>query len=486
MKRVLTLLLFVLLPVAPATAQWFGAPEHTFDRVTVGQPSTVANEQCRSMRTTDIPFALESTKTRVGGAVRNFEDLKRENGSVIGIVPRNSIVKINTQPSFFARLNPWSMVDVTVLNVPGSQTATARNAARSPSEVGAAITGRVGAAVPPNTRGFMAWSNLRPAGDCESPSYNCNQTFIVERDSPIMNVGSKTINLSGRAVRFDKNSGGYLVNRCCVNSSDSSWSTFLWSLPGKVGETITSSKPANCRDDYVYEVLKDDMRTVQARFALNGQCDAFVGSLRPIPDNQVGAFANLVKMTQSPMESLEVIDSRGLVKIPTTGSGDVRQGPFGSVHYTPEMAADTPYDTFINPASACAFMRALQTHQQQCRGSGCQIQWGNAFHEPAWGQHRSHGKTTCIDIRPLRKSNTVGGLTYQQADYDREKTRAFLAILGRAGAESGQFFFNDPGVRGTGGVNPLRGDGGVHDNHIHVCFPPNSSTVQQTCDNGVR
>jgi hypothetical protein len=91
---------------------------------------------------------------------------------------------------------------------------------------------------------------------------------------------------------------------------------------------------------------------------------------------------------------------------------------------------------------------------------------------PPHGSHRD-GKT--IDIRPIRndsKWGPGGNLTYTDASYDREETKALLRIILRLYPRT-SFIFNDSKIYlSSEFVGVVRHDSnGSHNNHIHVILP---------------
>jgi len=151
------------------------------------------------------------------------------------------------------------------------------------------------------------------------------------------------------------------------------------------------------------------------------------------------------------------------------------EGPFNSFHYRPDDKVSS--DLYLKPNSHCAFLRVLEQHNKDCTSMGCQVQFGDMYHSDSWGVHQGHDSGECIDIRPLRKMDDGNsGLTYRHGRYDREKTKAFITLLKKAGARF--TIFNDKQITG------LSRDASVHDDHIHVCFGENREKVQTTCQQG--
>ncbi|MGE4132451.1 MAG: hypothetical protein AB7F86_12485 [Bdellovibrionales bacterium] len=172
--------------------------------------------------------------------------------------------------------------------------------------------------------------------------------------------------------------------------------------------------------------------------------------------------------------------SKGLVQIPTRGeNGNI--GPCGTYHYSPGGPADDVNDSYASPEAACAFMSLIQDWKKECPStrSGCRIQWGDVSHKTIrqyvkgrW-PHRSHNDGHCIDIRPLRKgAHEDSAMFINSRSYDGKATKRLIALAKSKGASP--ILFNDSAAGGQ------YWDG--HNNHLHICFKPNSTT-RRTCAN---
>lgn len=164
--------------------------------------------------------------------------------------------------------------------------------------------------------------------------------------------------------------------------------------------------------------------------------------------------------------------SRGLIQMPLIGRN---AGFCGTHHYTPD--SPTGVDAFANPMTACALTALAQEWRKtECPNlGGCRISWGDISHKtlPRYNGHITHTDGNCIDIRPMATGDFEdSGLTYNSQRYDREKTKKFIALAEKLGAQD--VLFNDPKV----GATSVPG----HHNHIHLCFP-DSKTTRDTCNN---
>ncbi len=172
--------------------------------------------------------------------------------------------------------------------------------------------------------------------------------------------------------------------------------------------------------------------------------------------------------------NLNTIHRPYMVKIPL--DHETGEGPFNSYHYKPDNIASN--DSFLRPKPLCAFMEVMKQFQKECGGGpGCQVQFGNFYHDPDWNVHESHGNGTCVDIRPFRDSSDADArITRSSGQYNRERTRKFINLLKRAGAWP--IFFNDSKIKGSRWLSN-------HDDHIHACFHHSNKYVKDACNDGL-
>lgn len=460
-------------------------------------PSTEpANQTCTLGFTTTAPFWVNNAPD--SRPYTNFS--QRPDGAIVnGYVPKGSIVQaVGAAPSLLTLPNTY--INVRVLSVPDAQ--TAEHARRSPQEMAAPYRGIQGTRVQANATGFIRNADLQAAG---------SNVFVVKQNSPLLQLGSETLDLQGRSVRLQTNLiGAYKVNRCCPNATSGS---VIDRVRNSVAQTMNMDP--SCHDNYIFEVLSPDLKSVERSFDMNlNQCTAFAAGLEVIDGRQMTALAGISRSLASDsnfgFEHVEVIPGADLLKIPNRpdpARPDCNTGPFGSCHYwlnpnggASESARNTgaaennnselSFDSYMHPVSACAFMRVLEEHNRTCRGPGCTIQWGDAYSNAAWNAHESHGGKGCIDLRPLRTDSSTGPITYGAGNYDRRKTAALIELMKRAGADTRQIGFSDPEIVRTQGTQAWGG----HDNHIHVCFPyatnrtatsAQVAATQRTCQNGL-
>jgi hypothetical protein len=181
---------------------------------------------------------------------------------------------------------------------------------------------------------------------------------------------------------------------------------------------------------------------------------------------------------------------------PREVNGNV-EGPYNSLHYKNETFWNGVKDTMANRTSGCAFKNVLKEFEKLCTQYGtkdqCRVQWGN-FYRPRDDrsdevQSVEHDTGRCVDVRPFNKSGRVGGQSvYEKAtyhsNYNPDKTRLFARAVTAAGAT---VLFGDRSFRGDRMIATrwIKEQLEPHENHMHICFDPNSIIVKNSCDNGV-
>lgn len=407
---------------------------------------------------------------------------------VAGYIPKNSVVKIvSAREISLARLTGSDFVDIQVLSSPNEKTDL--NARVSPSQIRLPVVGP-GQRLGSGFRGAVQFRNLQPAG---------NLTYFVRRDAPALQIPGGELALAGRPIRLAKamtiTGSAYKVNRCCVTPPPAPDANIIGTVRDRLGLNDV------CHDNYIFEILNSTTFCPMASVEIAApNCDAFSTLLRPIDPSLGPAFAAISKMTGRGPESLEFIDSNGLVKIPV--DPNTGRGPFGSLHHfknprpEPGNSLAVSYDAFLNAKSACAFMRVLEAFRANCAGPECEVQWNDAYHPfliNGTMSHASHTKDSCIDVFPLSKQKRApSSITYGDASYDQARTFNLIELMIKAGADVAQMGFNDPEARRRYHTQNWPG----HDNHIHVCFPnspsrerpdlnDNVQAVNKTCSEGL-
>lgn len=419
---------------------------------------------CSQSTTEEPPFFISSAYKQGDKTFENFRSLQGKTKQ--SFIPRRSIVKV---PKESQRLvgTPSSFVQVEVIGVNEDefhndnldQRGKLRRATNNLANLPKVKLGE---------KGYLHSKSVEKVDE---------YTFVVNEDSPLlhlpelqeMNVAAITPTRSG--------DGKFLTNRCCYSD--------FWYMTNI--QLIYDDEP-KCTDEYLFQIVYEDGSKGDSIGVDLNSCHV-VNNLTPLKDKDFLAMANFLKLAKGDsninfsMNKLELLDSRGIVKIPLDYESydqDTRsaQGPYGSLHYNLDDKGSA--DAYAKPTTACAFMEILKSQQEECSGYGCQIQFGNIYHPKSWGPHETHYTGECIDIRPLRKDNTTYSITYHNPIYDREKTIELIKLLKRAGATN--IYFNDWGVRKV-----LRYVGKVdgHDNHIHFCLDPDNDDVKKSCRDGV-
>jgi hypothetical protein len=315
--------------------------------------------------------------------------------------------------------------------------------------------------------------------------------------------------LTDASIHFVEQDGRFLARECCRSN--------IASRTSKLKDSA-ELLPA-CRKEYVFEVRPDNQPDkVLKRYFDNTYKNEMFSGLFPIQKHHINSLAKILELIEEPefdFIDFRYFDTRGFVKIPleapdqfrtTTGQKilGMQRGPLKTLHYK----SDDPNanDAFGHPTSICAFLQAVKAHNKTCTTPNCQIQWGDFYHSDAWYTHQDHVHGSCVDIRPMRKKEGYGPLgiwSYVKrckkledgtqsctnvrvlnSLYDRAKTQQLVQTLAAAGGvgkaepdgtvKIQNILFNDPQIKG---VRSSRG----HDNHLHVCFPPQNEKVISAC-----
>ena len=315
------------------------------------------------------------------------------------------------------------------------------------------------------SKGWIDAKSLRKAGD---------YTFMVMKDSKLYKSPNGT-EMNDKEITLSYRDGKYDAVRCCTPDNYQ-------------GETV-------CFDRYRF-ILKDKTGTVLDNFYAKDLECSFIQDITPVSNSivePVRSILNLMRVENPKyaIDELELLPAnqswyngkprikrKEMVKVDY--DPETNEGPFGSFHYRADDTQNT--DAYLKPTSHCALLQVLKKHSENCTTPGCSPQLGDMYHDASWGSHDFHGSGECVDIRPFRKSdNDNAGLVYSSSSasrYDRTKTKDFIQLLKDAGARS--IIFNDSEIPGI-----TSDSGGVHNDHIHVCFGENRDKVKQACRNGI-
>jgi len=419
---------------------------------------------CTPSQTEEAPFYVSDAYKQGDKTYENFRARgTRERQSFI---PRRSLVKVPKESQKYVD-SPGSYVPVEVLGVNDDQFHNEKLNKKSRFKSATNLLSKL-PKVKYGEKGLLYSKSLEKVDD---------YTFVVTEDSPLIEMN----NLKGldvvAMVPKRLGDGSFLTNKCCY--SDEDFSSFI-------KDDFKNEK--QCNVEYRFElILANGIQAMEIGVDV-ASCEV-TQNIMPLKNDDFMALANFMKSAKEDKEmefntnKLELLDSRGIVKLPIkydTYDPETRsfEGPYGSYHYNADDKGSG--DTYAKPLTACAFMEVLKTQQKECSGYGCQVQFGNIYHPKNWGPHETHYTGNCIDIRPLRIDNTTYSITYHNPIYDRDKTIDLIKLLKRAGASN--IYFNDKKVRNA---LPYVGYVSGHDNHIHFCLDPQDSDVQDTCENGI-
>lgn len=419
---------------------------------------------CQDIQIEKQPFYI-SDEYRQGDKIwENLRNIDNQNLKD-QYIPRGSIVY--TPPEFVEKMNESTQrIPVKVLSIPSKENEdNIRNSKkRSYNSISSmASTGSL-KRVEAFSVGWIDKKSVRKASD---------YTFMVTKDSPLYrSPGKKVIN--DNYISLSVTNGKYDVKRCCTPD--------------------TYQGEEYCFDQYKFLVIDKDNNKLDELFIKENMMECqFIRNLAPVANRIVEPIKSIlgvlrVENPEMAIDELEMLPTyntwySGTPKISRKEMVKFRldtetgEGPFGSMHYRADDKVNS--DAYLKPNSHCSLLQVMKKHKEDCKGAGCQIQFGDMYHHDNWGAHSGHDSGECIDIRPFRKSDDDNaGLTYRHGRYDHEKTRKFIQLLKDAGARS--TIFNDRKISGIS-----RDSSGVHNDHIHVCFGENVSKVQETCKSGL-
>lgn len=351
--------------------------------------------------------------------------------------------------------------------------------------------------------GFINPKALRKANDF---------AFYVNEDAPAYTTPNRGV-LNNKSIIPTIIDGEFKIKRCCENY-------FLYE---KGLQTL-------CVDDYFFDIFETNGEKVEEISYEFLKCGA-LQNITAIPLENKFELEALTKFlldsasssgmfTRYGIDELEIVMSNEgikLVKLPLdemTG-----QGAFNTKPYNSDDKGGT--DFFLKPKSMCGFMGLAKKFTNECQSIGCQVQFGDMYHEKQWGDHKSHESGECVDIRPFRKNHDditrnepwhemmlnpdktstkkwIPNTMKRNPRYDREKTQQFIEMAIKEGATD--IFFNDPEINKAHSsiinrkkIKPedsssvwdhwweIRGniysDDPSHNDHIHLCFKEQNPNV---------
>lgn len=419
---------------------------------------------CKEEKTQEPPFFVSSAYKQGDKTYENLRSLRDKTRQ--SFIPRRSIVKVPKESQKFVG-TPSSFVKVEVIGINEDEfhnekldeKGKLRHATNNLTKLPKVKLGE---------KGYLHSKSVEKVDEF---------TFVVTENSPLMELPQlQNMDVAAITPKIN-NDGSFALNKCCYDLF--TYHTYIVHyLPDE----------PECMNEYAFQLVYADGSKGESLGIDINSCHV-VNNLTPIKDKDFMAMANFMKVAKGDASlsfetsKLELLDSRGVVKIPLnyeTYDEETKSvsGPYGSLHYNLDDKGSA--DSYAKPATACAFMEILKTQKEQCTGYGCQIQFGNIYHPQSWGPHETHYTGHCIDIRPLRIDNTTYALTYHNPVYNQKKTIELIKLLKKAGATN--IYFNDPGVRK---VLKYVGKVDGHDNHIHFCLDPKNEKVQKTCRDGI-
>ncbi len=402
------------------------------------------------------------------------------------IVPKRSLVLVSDQyrdliekTGTFSKSQGQEWVPIKVISLPPENKKLQEAHLKKTKEVAKAVGSSNIQQAEVGSTGFLKIADL------EKVDKQKDFIFVVKQDSELftkLNHYLKNNNyksLLPLALKLNQGPDGYEVNQCCLKGTDrcTNYPIFqLMNVADKKGEQIDLPVDANCFvcQNNVFKSLVPLEESI-----LNP-----IRHILSFPALGLPAEASDLKKTSS-LSQINFVDSRGFVQIPLTGEGQKRIGPFNSLHYGAEPGNA---DAYLKPDVACGFMQFLKSWNQACQGQDdCLIEFGDASHayhknkvrtgkkNSPW-PHVSHTNGECLDIN-----------TSRMADSKLGPMMRMLKKLGQSNCLT-----MESQITGQGGCSYDKT--GVHDTHLHICFPSNTGSkensvinpkLKESCENGV-
>ncbi|WP_127718201.1 hypothetical protein [Halobacteriovorax sp. HLS] len=421
---------------------------------------------CREVLLDQPPFYI-SDEYRQGDKIwENFKSFEKPNVNQ-KYIPRGSIVLVDEE--LYEQSDASNhLLPIRVLKTPSELTEQQlkKTKSRSRDSLRALISGISGKPrVKKDDIGWLNKHSIESAG---------KYTFAVTKDSAVYDSPNVHVD-KNYYISLDMEGKKFKATNCCT-------------------EDITPGEEI-CIEKYKM-ILKDENGNEIDRNYVNINACSFTSSLTPISNESIDAVSEILQTLKRDDPSLDIDDLerlppnqswRGsnktvirseLIKVPI--DLETGKGPFNSFHYRNDDKAHS--DAFLKATPLCVFNKVLEQWSKECKEVGCQVQFGDLYHPVSWRAHSSHGSGECIDIRPMRSNDdeTINGLRYGWERYSEDKTKRFIELLSKAGGKN--LFFNDPKIRKTTKATYMKG----HNDHIHVCFPPEDDRVKDTCKNGIK
>lgn len=354
------------------------------------------------------------------------------------------------------------------------------------------------------------------------------QALITRSDTVIYtNQGLRELT-GGQALRVGTQGDQYEKNVCrnlttgttteyyvleVIDPRTSEVQSVLSYLPQCLGLTDITPMNLSQVDELqgLLDILSDDRRapsSLNELYTLNDlglvqmNCDPVIRPTSTAPQGSVGqlfcrgAYGSYHYVSSE--ANLRNSDVRGLGS--ANSNGDIERfnlNTNGSANAY-NLNSELERDRFLEPRAACAFTNFLSVYsdyRENCGNCVPPVQWGDMF-DPV-GEHRTHDRKTCVDLRPVRTDGQMLGLMQRGGALEVEQTMNIISMLVENGATEVRFDGSPSSVRrrvqrrlinsyGRSNDNVDYHTGG-HADHIHVCFEaelPNgreNSTVTGSC-----
>lgn len=334
--------------------------------------------------------------------------------------------------------------------------------------------------------GFMQLSNL------EKIEKQKDYVFIVKQDSELFTGLNNYLNqndyesLVPMVLKLKQNDEGFEVNQCCIEGTTrcSNYPIFeVMNVKDEKGQAVDLPVDTDCftceKNIFksivpIEESILDPIRSILSHPSLG------------LPEG-----TSDVKRAAS-ITHLNFVDSRGFVQIPISGEGPKKTGPFKSLHYGAESG---DADVYMKPDVACGFMQFLKAWDKKCNGrDDCVIEFGDASHashKSCTRRKNQAGQVVCSEPWP-HVSHTDGEcLDINTSRMAKKQLAPMTNMLKKLG--SAKCLTMDKNILAQGGCTYDKT--GVHDTHMHICFPTNSGhtgnsipnpKLKEACEKGVK
>lgn len=283
-------------------------------------------------------------------------------------------------------------------------------------------------------------------------------------------------NLKGKGLRPIVNADGDFKRRVCC-------------------EVNVSKQEPNCETSYMYNVIGSSENDPYQNKVVFADHTCFEKDIRPLTNESHGHFNDLVNfMNANYNQEIQLTDLEfndfGRARLPLAweenSTATISGAGVGDKFVFYKNGDPFQSDTWGRPTTICSLYNLTDRFYDECIAKpgrsteDCQARVGDlSFVTPGEKSngkdllgHSSHESGNCIDLRPFRSDENYGPTEVGGAGYNRALNEEFIDIAKEMGASP--IYLNDSGIKNSTYMDD-------HHNHIHICFPPENSTVAASC-----